>query len=433
MVRRIQVPSYPNELRACIKDAGFSFREVAQETGIPESTLYDWAAGNRPIPHDERQALAHLLSCDEHNLKPQYSYHEGWSQEDGVQLVQILSKVVQAMPRISRQQLLRGLLGFGAAAFVSDLPDLSIEKHISEEDRVQLCQALSDSIAAGWQLFHTASNMQTLAVGQAQLTLTKQNHAALYPQIRYGFYSSTYNLIGRALHLQERYHEALEAHVNAHVAAMGTGNPLYVVQCLICQTDTYQALEQHPKAIEVIEEALRILSFSQDDEEHTRSKAHVLACWADSAMQMRDHVTAQNKLEEAAMFLDHIGRSEEFDKASWLQLAGKNALIAGDPATAIRYCEEALAELPTNWVVRITGLLVPLAIAYARIGERDESLKVARKAMPGVRIMDAPMSNKHFAEYIQKDLLATSSSDKCVQMFMQDVKHQLPHVAVLVR
>jgi tetratricopeptide (TPR) repeat protein len=63
--------SYPNALRACIKQAGYSFREVSRETAIPESTLYDWAAGNRPIPHRERQVLARLLGCDEHDLQPQ--------------------------------------------------------------------------------------------------------------------------------------------------------------------------------------------------------------------------------------------------------------------------------------------------------------------------------------------------------------------------
>src|SRR6266436_8381028 len=69
-----QKTSYPNALRACIKQAGYSFREVSRETTIPESTLYDWAAGNRPIPFRERQVLARLLGCDEHDLKPQHAY-----------------------------------------------------------------------------------------------------------------------------------------------------------------------------------------------------------------------------------------------------------------------------------------------------------------------------------------------------------------------
>jgi len=65
-----QVPPYPNALRACIKQAGYSFREVSKETGIPESTLYDWAAGKRPIPHHERKILAALLGCSVEALTP---------------------------------------------------------------------------------------------------------------------------------------------------------------------------------------------------------------------------------------------------------------------------------------------------------------------------------------------------------------------------
>src|SRR5260370_34494315 len=63
--------SYPNALRACLKQAGYSFREVSRETAIPESTLYDWAAGNRPIPHRERQVLARPLGCEEHDQQTQ--------------------------------------------------------------------------------------------------------------------------------------------------------------------------------------------------------------------------------------------------------------------------------------------------------------------------------------------------------------------------
>ncbi len=66
-----QRATYPNALRACIKQAGSSFREVSQETKIPERTLYDWAAGNRPIPQRERQMLADLLGYPVEALAPQ--------------------------------------------------------------------------------------------------------------------------------------------------------------------------------------------------------------------------------------------------------------------------------------------------------------------------------------------------------------------------
>src|SRR5712691_10536713 len=95
-----QAPQYPNALRACIKQAGYSFREVSQETTIPESTLYDWAAGNRVIPHKERQILARLLGCDVELLAPNRASFLDSSSFDANNLV-IYS---QGLPQSLRQQ-----------------------------------------------------------------------------------------------------------------------------------------------------------------------------------------------------------------------------------------------------------------------------------------------------------------------------------------
>lgn len=65
-----QITPYPNYLRACIKAAGYSNKEVAHEIGVSESTFYDWAAGVRPIPHKVRQKLAYLLGCSVEELIP---------------------------------------------------------------------------------------------------------------------------------------------------------------------------------------------------------------------------------------------------------------------------------------------------------------------------------------------------------------------------
>ncbi len=64
------VPKYPNALRACIKQAGYSFREVSRETAIPESTLYSWASGKHVIPHASRERLAHVIGCAARELAP---------------------------------------------------------------------------------------------------------------------------------------------------------------------------------------------------------------------------------------------------------------------------------------------------------------------------------------------------------------------------
>ncbi len=64
------VPRYPNTLRSCIKQAGYSFREVSRETAIPESTLYSWASGKHVIPHASREQLAQVIGCAVEELAP---------------------------------------------------------------------------------------------------------------------------------------------------------------------------------------------------------------------------------------------------------------------------------------------------------------------------------------------------------------------------
>ena len=60
------------------------------------------------------------------------------------------------------------------------------------------------------------------------------------------------------------------------------------------------------------------------------ARAHLLSCWANSAMMLGDYTTVQEKLENAAIYIDHINLGEEFDRISWLQLAGKKAPMAGE-------------------------------------------------------------------------------------------------------
>ena len=348
----------------------------------------------------------------------------GWSIESLLESFKIVLRGVQSMPNITR----RRLLELAAAFVVSDVPIISGE-HTSAEERINLCAALGQNIAAGWNLFHSAGNAQVYAVGQAHLHLVQANHAILPSQTRSIFYTSVFNLMGRALHFQEHYKEALDIHVNAHIAALSTGDPWNVAQSLICQADSYQALAQHAKAIEVIEEAINVLGNSTI-EAHVRSKAHALACWADNAMATGDHPTAEKKLEASAAYLDHISPEEEFDRASWLQLAGKNALMTGEYTEAIRHFEAALAQ-PAK-LLRSAGILIPLAMAYARVRERDASLLVARKLVPVIATVDAQMLNVHFAEYIRQDLLEAFPQDRKVLTFVRDTQHQLPQFSNLL-
>ncbi len=332
-------------------------------------------------------------------------------------------QIQRAMTMITRREFLQA----GVAATASSI-SIFAGKHVTEEQRSQLHHALSENIKAGWKLFHTAGNAQALAVGQAQLFLVQQTHTLLYPSVRSFLYAGAYSLIGIALHFQEHDEEALQVHSSAYIAALATGEPWYVVQSLICQADCHHALGQYGLAIQTIEEALRIIGHPTD-EAQVRAKAHLLTCWADNALVLGDYTTAQKKLDAAAEYLDRLTPNEEFDRAGWLLLAGKHALITKRYAKAIDYFEEALAELPDQWIWRRAATIIGLSMAYARMKERDQSLAVAENLMPMIQTANARMTDRWFTEYLQRDLLGVFPMDDYVRTFVTDSYRRRPQLA----
>jgi DNA-binding SARP family transcriptional activator len=340
-------------------------------------------------------------------------------------LVEPEEEGTQDMSQLSRRQLLE----LGIAALISRLAQLD-KKRITLIDREELGWVLGKGIADGWKLFLTTANTEVLAVSQLQLALIHQAHPLLYPSTRVYLYAGAYGLLGLALHQQEHHEEALQAYHNAHLAAVATRDSWYVAQSLICQADTYLVLGMYAEALHAIEEALNGLG--EIDEEHRRARAHLLGCWADVAMSMKEYSFAQKKLDEATRYLDEVTIIEEFDRTCWLQLAGKNALMAGEYHQAIDYLEEALATNPPHWLVRQAGILTPLAMAYARAQKREQSLLIAQQAIPIIGAVNAPMANTYFLEYVQDDILDRFPCDSKIHAFLREVQQQLPHLPVRV-
>lgn len=321
------------------------------------------------------------------------------------------------------------LFELGIAALISRLAQLD-RKRITTLDREEVGLVLSRGIADGWILFLTQANAEILALSQLQLSLLHQVHPLLSPATRSYLYAGAYGLMGLALHQQQRYEQALHTYHHAHLAALATGDPWYVAQSLICQADTYLVLGRYHEALHAVEEAL--LGLGESDEAHRRARAHLLGCWADIEMTMGSYSFAQGKLDESAQYLDEHTLVEEFDRTCWLQLAGKKALMEGKYQQAVDSLEEALAVSPSHWLVRQAGILTPLAMAYARLQERDRSLFIAEQAIPIITSVNAPMANAYFLEYLQRDVLGRFPRDNRVRAFLGETQRQLPHLPALV-
>jgi hypothetical protein len=70
--------------------------------------------------------------------------------------------------------------------------------------------------------------------------------------------------------------------------------------------------------------------------------------------------------------------------------------------------------------------LLPLAIAHARAGKLDASLAVAKKALPLLNILNAPIINQQFIEFVQSDLLRLFPND--ARTFITANQHQFPQI-----
>ncbi len=354
----------------------------------------------------------------------------GWTVEEVLTPLRIVLQGVQAMPNISRRTFGRRMRELIAAVVVSRIP-IPIGEQMTAEERTQLHQALGENIAAGWQLFHTAGNAQVLAVSQAQLYLVQHAQVYLYPCMQPVYYSGVYRLMGAALFFQGRYGEAQQAQQSAYTAALEGADAWNMAQSRTWQVYGYQALGQHDQAIQAIVSALRLTS-RQDDEASRRLHSHLLACWAESAIAMQEYRISQEKLEASASFLDEIRPNEEFDRSHWLQIAGNCAVATEDYSKAIQHLEEALTELSPNWLMRQVVTALPLAKAYARTGERNASIDVARKAVTLLSALNAPILTKQLVEYVRNDLLESFPGDTCVTSFIREVGHELPQTAAIL-
>lgn len=326
------------------------------------------------------------------------------------------------MPLLSRRQLLQ----LGIAAFISRLAHLD-RKRISAIEQEELANALSQSIANSWQLFHTASNAGVLAIAQLQLSLLREAYGSLSPATRPYLYVGVYNLLGVALLFQKRNAEALHMYQEAYLAAMATNNPWFIAQNLISQADACLVLGRYSDAVLALEEALSYLD--DTDEEHRRVKAHLLACRADVAMTMEDYILAERMLDESARYLECLPVKEEFDRSSWLQLAGKRAILVKDYTQAETYLKEAARSNPPQLLVRHTGILTLLAITYARQNEREQSFLIARQAIPALKALNAPLANTHFLDYLQQDIINHFPVDSDGRTFLAEMQKHFPHLS----
>lgn len=185
---------HPNRLRALLREAGLTIREVHRETTIPESTLYYWAAGRGIIPKEDRVVLAHMIGCFPHDLAPKYDMIEpsyenasGWGRE----------------MLIKRRELLQVLAIAGSALLTSDIDWDRIETVLTKPSHIDAA-FVSDLEAIDshyWGLFMAASPKSSVLDGvlgqlKMHIQLLKETHTTRTHQHLCALASSMSQLAG---------------------------------------------------------------------------------------------------------------------------------------------------------------------------------------------------------------------------------------------
>ena len=376
--------------------------------GLPEEQLGAWLA--LCASH-----LVHLLA-------------NGWTIEAILESLRIVAQGVQVMPDdtrpLTRRQILDDLVGLGTAAFVSGIP-IPSGRYISVERRIQLHKDLGESVQAGWKLFHTSGNAQVLAVSLAQIMLVQQASSQLYPNIRHVYYSGVYRLKGAALHFQGRYEEAYKAHEQAYIAALEGADTWNMAQSRGWQAYGFKAQELYPYALQACDASLRLVLQPQELES-IRLRARLLAFSAENVALLGDEKEVQTRLRASEELLEHLpGQHEEFDRASWLQQSGNCALSLKQYDLARVRLQQALDEVPPQWILRTASTALSLARALTSMKEVDEALKIAKQALPLVKSLQSPVLTKAFIHYIQTELLTNFSNIEHCKAFVVNAQRQL--------
>jgi len=343
----------------------------------------------------------------------------GWTPQDVIAALQIILEGEAVMAKVNRRQVLQ----LGAGLFLGGIA-LPEREHPTAEERVQLSEAIGESIAASWTLFQTANTSQILTVGQAQLSLIQQAHHTLYPSVRPMHYSAIYRLIGGALHFLGRYDEARQAHEKSYITALEGGDIWNMAQSLSWQADGLKAQCQYAQARETIEGALRLLSMQQSLEA-IRLQAHLLASGAENAAYLGDTKDVHSKLSRSESLLRDLPPHEEFDHACWHQHAGACALILEQYDEAVTHLQQALQELPPQWTLRHATTLMPLTLAYAKKQDKGASLVIAEKAIPVMSAINSPSLSKQFVDYIRQEFIGSFPDDAHIETFVADTQQRL--------
>ncbi|RAQ93934.1 hypothetical protein A4R35_00215 [Thermogemmatispora tikiterensis] len=302
-----------------------------------------------------------------------YLQTQGWSTEHLIQVVTSLSQTGASMFELLRRQFLQqasALFLWGGA------PLLPPHKGPTAEESAQIAEALRTCLQQGWRFFYAGQASQALATGQISVFFLRHVYSWFSLAEHALLLAGAYNLLGSALCLHGRYHEAFQAHQSASLAALEAGDPFTLCYSRLGQVNALYGQGAYQQASQSAQQVLRMMD-QLPDSPAPELRAHVLGLWAESALSLGDYCLASQLLDRIGLCLEQetISPNEAFDRAHWYHLRGKLAVLSKDFPQALQYSKQALQALSPTSILRRLFMLLPLLTACCCLHEREEGVQ----------------------------------------------------------
>lgn len=388
---------YPNRLKALVKEAGLTIREVHRETGIPESTLRWWANGSGVIPSRERAILARLIGCDIYDLAPLHE-NELTPQVKQESVNEQASEVPElGSDEVDRRKFLEAIGTASAALFVSNQPTvdpepwerfLKVLRRPSTIDETTLSH-LEALVQNSWQL---TPDITGVVFGELRdyivnhlLNITELLEGSLNDATRKRLISigGEFSMIAASMSANLRDFNRSLSYYNASIdAAREAGNyPLGAVglaSLAIRLTHHNQAV----KALPLILEARRIITQNGT----TTTRTWLAAVEAEVQANLKDYTACFRALEEAENVpQQYVLRDDPymttFSPFLFAGYKGVCHMQFNESEAAYKVLHEALTYLDAPSISRRCYILTDLARACIKRKEIVEACTYATQAL----------------------------------------------------
>jgi tetratricopeptide (TPR) repeat protein len=385
---------FPNNLRACIKQSGYTVQEIAGEANIPLRTLFDYCAGKTPIPRKRLETLAALLGYPVEQIVPV-------SKSSGAISLIASKNTQEAVPTLSetyevekpRRELLQELLSIACFSLVLPPEELlssdswerlsAVITHSSGID-LEVLRDLDTITQSYWRLRANiaSDNLLNGVLGHFQtitrLMTTPQNEA-MYKKL-YSLAGETAQIIGQMLFDIHDYANAWSCYKFSINAAHNAYNYNLEAVGLGRMSFLYTYSKQAHKALPLLQNAqhlARIATGNIISPWLSAIEAEVHASLRDTdaysrAIERAEYITVE-KMQDLYATGFNLSRLAGYKGACFISL--------GKPRAARSVLNEALRLLNPSAIRRQSTIFTDLAKTYVQQNEIEEACKLAMQAL----------------------------------------------------